>query len=30
MTVVKLLVDNGATLLKAKGDGMTILHVAAS
>jgi ankyrin repeat protein len=30
MTVVKLLVENGATLLKSKGDGMNILHVAAS
>lgn len=30
MTIVKLLVENGATLLKAKGDGMNILHVAAS
>ena len=30
MTVVKTLVENGATLLKPKGDGMNILHVAAS
>jgi ankyrin repeat protein len=30
MTVVKLLVENGADLLKPKGDGMNILHVAAS
>ncbi len=30
MTVVKMLVENGATLLKSKGDGMNIMHVAAS
>jgi ankyrin repeat protein len=30
MTIVKLLVESGATLLKPKADGMTILHVAAS
>jgi ankyrin repeat protein len=30
MTVVKLLVENGAQLLKPKADGMTVLHVAAS
>jgi hypothetical protein len=30
MTVVKILVDSGASLLKAKGDGMSVLHVAAS
>ena len=30
MTVVKLLVENGASIAKAKGDGMNILHVAAS
>ena len=28
--MVKLLVENGASLLKPKADGMTILHVAAS
>ena len=30
MTIVKMLVESGATLLKPKGDGLTILHVAAS
>ena len=30
MTVVKMLVEGGAQLLKPKADGMTILHVAAS
>lgn len=30
MTVVKLLVENGAEILKPKADGMTVLHVAAS
>ncbi len=30
MTIVKLLVDNGAQILKPKGDGMNVLHVAAS
>ena len=30
MTIVKLLVENGANLLKPKGDGMNVLHVAAS
>ena len=28
--MVKLLVENGASLLKPKADGITILHVAAS
>lgn len=30
MTIVKMLVDSGASIMKAKGDGMTVLHVAAS
>ena len=30
MTVVRLLVENGASIMKGKGDGMNILHVAAS
>lgn len=30
MTIVKMLVDSGASIMKPKGDGMTVLHVAAS
>lgn len=30
MTVVKTLIEQGATPLKSKSDGMNILHVAAS
>jgi len=30
MTIVKMLVDSGAQIMKPKGDGMNVLHVAAS
>ena len=30
MTVVKILVESGAQIMKPKADGMTVLHVAAS
>jgi len=30
LSVVKLLVNNGASILKPKSDGMTIMHIAAS
>ena len=30
MGVVRVLTDHGAQLLRAKADGMTLLHVAAS
>ena len=30
MTIVKMLVDSGASIMKPKGDGMNVLHVGAS
>lgn len=30
LTMVKILVENGAALLKSKNDGLTILHISAS